>query len=165
MIRIDRIGERFGRLIVLSFAGRSKGGDALWRCRCDCGIIKIILGSHLQSGHAKSCGCLRRDMMRQRQEIHGESRPGQRSKEFRAWAAMKQRCLDNRRKDYKYYGGRGIKVCQRWLNSFENFLLDVGRAPTAELSIDRINNDGNYEPGNVRWATRLEQNQNKRRTQ
>jgi hypothetical protein len=95
--------------------------------------------------------------------VHGETAKGKPTKEYRTWLGMRRRCLNANDKNYRDYGGRGIGICKRWLNSFENFLADVGRAPDPEYTIDRINNDGNYELGNVRWATREQQAKNKRR--
>lgn len=164
--RVSMTGKRFGRWVVISVAGKNRWGQIDWNCLCDCGIKKIVCGSSLRCGNTKSCGCLNREIARDRGKIsktHGDSHRGQLTKEYRAWMGMKTRCLNPKNSGYKYYGGRGITICERWLNNFENFLLDVGRAPSSKLSIDRIDNNGNYEPGNCRWATLLQQNQNKGR--
>ena len=163
MRRISMVGKRFGRLVVLRFAGIDKRRNALWLCRCDCGKETIVQGMHLLSMHTRSCGCLCIDRVRKANTKHGGATRSGWSKEYRAWKNMKSRCLDPNSKRYCDYGGRGITICERWLHSFENFLADVRRAPGPEYSIDRINNDGNYEPGNVRWATRKQQRQNRRR--
>lgn len=147
----DLTGQRFGRLTVLEFAGR-KNRHRYWKCRCSCGAVKIIEGSHLKCGKAKSCGCLHKEIM----TIHN----GSKTKEFWVWAVMKQRCLNPRNKYYKYYGGRGITVCDRWM-LFKNFIADMGKCPLG-LQIDRIDNDGNYEMGNCRWTDRKTQQRNKR---
>lgn len=166
MKRINRVGERFERLVVISFVGTNKYGKALWNCQCDCGNIIKVIGGHLHSGNTKSCGCLYREMTAKRNLIHGQAFRNAVSKEYQAWCAMKKRCLNSNDPGYKYYGGRGIKICERWLHSFKNFLSDVGHPPNPdrEWSIDRINNNGNYEPKNVQWATPLQQARNRRPT-
>lgn len=149
---INLMGQKFGRLTVIEPTEKRKGG-IVWKCVCDCGNKREVSAGILRSGRAISCGCWRR----KRTVKHGCSRLGFVTPEYRTWYSMKRRCLNSNNKFYKYYGGRGIIVCDRWLNSFENFLEDMGERPNPELSIDRINNDGNYEPNNCRWATQKEQ--------
>ena len=155
--RIDLSGTRVGRLVVRRLVSSGK-----WECQCDCGSQCEKSRSSLRKGKVKSCGCLRKE--RASQGLPGRSHGGTKTKEYRAWASMKTRCLNPRYSRYHDYGGRGIRVCDRWLKSFESFVADVGLAPGLEYSLDRYpNNDGNYEPGNVRWATRSQQQRNKRR--
>lgn len=155
---IDLTGGTFGRLTVLTKAGSYSGGDVLWSCRCDCGNITVVVGYDLKNGHTKSCGCLRQYVSRIKSTKHGFSRKN--SKIYWAWINMRSRCNNSNNAGYLWYGERGIKVCRRW-NKFENFLEDMGRPPTKNHSIDRINNDGNYCKSNCRWATRKQQDTNK----
>lgn len=152
---IDLSGQRFGRLLVVSRS--PSDGKPRWLCRCDCGQDTIVKARHLRGGETTSCGCFRREVIGDRQRTHGMRN----SPEYLTWQAMKRRCYTPTHKDYANYGGRGISICDRWLNSFEAFLGDMGPRPEAR-SIDRINNDGNYEPGNCRWATASEQSRNTR---
>lgn len=152
------IGLQFGRLTVVARAENSKSLNSRWVCLCECGGEKVAERSNLRRGHVSNCGCLAGH------PTHGESnwKNDGRTKEYRAWLAMRERCNDPNHISYCYHGGRGITVCDQWLESFENFLADVGRAPSPEYSIDRRDVNGNYEPGNVRWATRSEQRRNRR---
>lgn len=153
--RIDLSGERFGRLTVECFSHRSSGGDAMWKCKCDCGNEKVILGANLKSGVSKSCGCLRIELM----TTHGTSH----LKERETWRKMILRCEDEKDQAYPDYGGRGIRVCDRW-HIFEDFYADMGSKPSPKHSLDRIDNSKGYSPDNCRWATKIEQVNNRRNT-
>lgn len=153
---IDLTGRKFERLTALRISGRDKRNQILWECRCDCGNVKIIRGGSLTTGHAKSCGCFSVDSSRTRFTKHGLSS----DPTHKIWADMNGRCFNKNHHAYHNYGGRGITVCERW-RTFENFRSDMGDRPTG-LEIDRINNDGNYEPGNCRWATIKQQCNNTR---
>lgn len=158
--RVDWAGKRQGKLIVLSEAGRDAHGNVLWNCLCDCGT-KCTKSNNNLAGGVKSCstacGVTTSNIERSK---HGMWK----TKEYRAWSGMKQRCLNPQNKHYASYGGRGITVYPAWVNSFEAFVMDVGLAPQDALSLDRIDNDGNYEPSNVRWTTRKAQSNNRRVT-
>jgi hypothetical protein len=158
---IDLIGQRFGRLVVTARADdmdRKPG----WLCRCDCGNWKAVRGSDLRNGATQSCGCLRNDRVRAVITTHGgKSRSGA-DPEYAVWAAMRQRCKHPNRPDFKYYGGRGISVCDQWQNSYATFRTDMGPRPSPRHTIDSIDTNGNYEPGNCRWATWSEQRRNTR---
>lgn len=158
----DLIGKKFGRLTVIGFSGLDKCKKAQWRCLCNCGKLVSVAASSLRSSLTRSCGCFHQERLRAVAYKHGHAdhRNGAVSVEYYAWISMKQRCTNPKRHNYKNYGGRGIVVCDRWRDSFINFLADVGERPGPEFSLDRINNDGNYEPGNVRWATRSQQQRN-----
>lgn len=157
---VNLVGRKYTRLIVLYFVGHDKYKQRLYECRCDCGKIVIAVSGGLTSGNTKSCGCYKRDVLIQHKTKHNYS--GKNSKEYNAWGNIKSRCSNPNRADYKNYGGRGIKICDRWMNSFENFLADIGRAPSQKHSIERKDNDGNYEPNNAFWATKDQQSNNKR---
>lgn len=157
--RLDLIGHRFGCLSVIGFSGLhtppSGGAKTKWTCLCDCGRKVSVFGSSLTQGNSKSCGCIARRSTAERNKSHGMSK----TKTYRIWQAMLNRCRNPRMAMYPRYGGRGIRVCDRWA-SFENFFSDMGECPV-RMSIDRIDNDANYEPGNCRWADRRTQNRNK----
>lgn len=150
--RIDLIGMRFGNYVVIACDGSGKYG-VRWLCRCDCGAENVVVGTKLNTGRSlgcKSCAAT----------VHGEASPP--SPEYLSWRNAKARCTKPTDAAWKNYGGRGITMCDRWMESFEAFIEDMGRKPSLKHSIDRINNDGNYEPGNCRWATDEDQNKNKR---
>lgn len=166
--RLPLVGVRFGRLVVLAPSRRIPTGAFTWHCRCDCGVEKEVRTSCLRDGTTVSCGCLRKEKNLKRSLKHGayaKSAPDLAT----TWSGMKQRCFNPNTENYRLYGGRGITICDRWLNGhdgktgLECFIADMGPKPSPDHTVDRWpDNNGNYEPGNCRWATMAEQNLNKR---
>ena len=162
--RKNLIGIRYGRLVVVA---RTELPGSRWLCECDCGNQKIAWQCNLCTGKLRSCGCLQKEaakMAALKRMTHGQTRYKKPSPEYVSWSAAKRRCYSLNDPDYPRYGGRGIVMCARWRNSFENFLADMGRRPSLEHSIERKERDGNYEPGNCVWATVVEQNRNRSST-
>lgn len=169
----DLAGRRFERLTVLDYAGKTPTGIIQWRCRCDCGKETLVRAGCLTSGNTRSCGCLLAEKLKDNQ--HNRKHGKWTSPEWSSWSSMRRRCYDPKAISYPDYGGRGVFVCARWRESFDNFLADMGPMPTdGKYSIDRKDNSANYTcgkcdecaangwPANCCWATPREQAQNRR---
>lgn len=177
-VRKDIQGQRFGKLTVLGILKNNPSNKIKWVCKCDCGYYSAPFSFSLSSGDSRSCGCTaankskalwktpRAEAVRKKLSDNAANVSHRLSKHplYTKWADMKQRCTNERNKWYKEYGGRGIKVCDRWLNSFENFYTDMKDGYKKGLTIGRIDNDGNYEPSNCRWETAKQQQRNKSNT-
>jgi hypothetical protein len=154
--RMDLLGRRQGRLVFTGLADIADR-EAHWHASCDCGKQITIRRSHVLHGQ-QSCGCLGRENASRANRTHGASR----GDEYKVWRRIRKRCGDPTHHHYQNYGGRGIRVCEQWQASFSAFLEDVGKRPSKSHSLDRIDNDGHYEPNNVRWATPTDQARNRR---
>lgn len=157
MKKLELEGMRFGRLLVKSVSDIKNTRGRNWNCICDCGNECVVLASSMKGGLIMSCGCFYKDSRKDCNKSHGMSR----TREYNAWAAMKQRCYYEKHDYYDSYGGRGITVCERWLHSFENFYEDMGDCPKG-MSIERVEVNGNYEPSNCKWDTASNQGYNTR---
>lgn len=160
--RENLVGNTFGSWTVLEGAGKDKSNNIMWLCKCECGVQRAVYGSFLRTGRSTSCGCKQRELTSKKFTTHGHSKGKIKSSEYSTWEAMKQRCFNPNNNAYKNYGARGITVCDRWKDSFENFLSDMGKKPNNDLSIERIDNEKGYFPENCKWATKAEQSKNKR---
>jgi len=164
---VDLTGQRFNRWTVIRRGANDARGNARWETVCNCRArgTGLVYGHGLKTGHSRSCGCLRREAGRRTGNAsrkHGHASRRAPSPEFCAWQNMKDRCHNPSHAAYRYYRGRGITVADEWRDNFTAFYAHIGPKPSPDHSLDRINNDGNYQPGNVRWATWSQQNKNRR---
>lgn len=150
MKALELTGNKFGRLTVVKKIGGTKYGNVSWECLCDCGNTTIVTGSHLNSNHTTSCGCYQRQRASEASLQHGHSLNGVMSPTYGSWSHMKTRCNNPNYPFFENYGGRGITYCERW-SKFDNFLEDMGERPKGRYSLERIDNEGNYEPSNCKW--------------
>jgi len=166
MKKIDITGQRFGRLVVLSDTGKKSGIHTIWLCQCDCGKLVEVRGSDLRSGDTKSCGCLRKEIakeiVKKVMTIHGDGKRGREARLHRVWRNMKSRCYNPNSINYKYYGDKKIKICDEWKDNYIAFKLwALANGYQDDLTIDRIDGDGDYCPKNCRWLTLFENLRNR----
>lgn len=155
---LDIAGKTFWRLTVIKRVENDRHGKTMWLCKCECGNELVSNGAHLKKGHSKSCGCLQKETIKYLATTHGKCK----SPEYRAFKNMLLRCYDEKSKGYENYGMRGIAVADIWRYDFSQFYQDMGPKPSPQHSIERMDVDGNYEPGNCKWATNVEQSRNRR---
>lgn len=153
----DLVGEKFGRLTVVSYVGSTRSSSE-WQCQCECGNTRVVLRTNLMNGQTTSCGCFRRETASVRHTTHGQRN----SPEYKVWVSLIQRCCNPNDAGYSRYGERGIGVCERWRNSFEAFFEDMGKRPSSKHSIERQKNSEGYCKENCIWATSKEQTRNRR---
>lgn len=158
---LNLAGQKFGELTTVKIIGRSVAGRVLWSCMCSCGSTSVVSTGDLRSGGTRSCGCSKTKFINETRVAHGEARRSFKSPEYRTWSGMLSRCSNPNVQGYKNYGGRGIKVCKRWLK-FENFLADMGRRPSPKHTIEREDNDLGYTPKNCTWLHHSKQSGNRR---
>lgn len=156
-IRKNLRGKKFHRLIVVAALKKRQNGHVVWKCRCECGMLAFATSTNLINEKVKSCGCLKKELL----TVHGHASRQVKSSTYSVWRGVIDRCTNPKQAAYQDYGGRGIKVCERWLK-FENFLADMGERPEGK-ELDRKNNDGDYEPNNCRWVTHRSNMNNTRR--